>query len=257
MIAWGRDLPSFWRVVDMRLRLPPGYRVEPAGTHPPLDYEDYRSTALRHPTRPLHLLPQRLSELTGPVLGAERVRPADADLTRWDGGEAVGQRIIVHGRVVDSDGRPVPSTLIEVWQANAGGRYRHAVDDWPAPLDPHFAGGGRTITDDDGRYRFTTIKPGAYPWGNHRNAWRPAHIHFSLFGRAFTQRLVTQMYFPDDPLLSADPIFNSVPDPATRARLVAGYDHGASIEQWALGFRFDIVLRGREQTPFEGGPDDD
>ena len=241
----------------MTFLLPRGYRVDPDGTHPPHDHHDYRSTVLRHPTRPLRLLPQRLTELTGPLFGADRLQPGDDDLTHYDGGEAVGQRIIVHGRVLDSDGRAAPDTLIEVWQANAGGRYRHLVDQWPAPLDPHFAGIGRAVTDGDGHYSFTTIQPGAYPWKNHLNAWRPAHIHFSLFGQAFTQRLVTQMYFPGDPLFFQDPIFNSVPDEKARQRLISRYDHDATTDHWALGFRFDIVLRGREQTPFESEPDDD
>jgi protocatechuate 3,4-dioxygenase beta subunit len=233
------------------------YRPDPEGTHPPLDHPPYRSTALRHPSRPPYLLPQRLTELTGPLFGADRVGEGDADLTRWGGGEAVGQRVVVHGRVLDGDGRPVPDSLVEVWQANAGGRYRHEADTWPAPLDPHFAGCGRVVTDADGAYRFTTVRPGAYPWKNHHNAWRPAHIHFSLFGRAFTQRLVTQMYFPDDPLFFQDPIFTAVPDEAARRRMVAGYDHDASTDHWALGYRFDIVLRGRDATPFESEPDDD
>ncbi len=235
----------------------PRFAPDAPGTHPPLDFAGYRSTALRHPSRPLLVLPQRLTELTGPLFGHDRVQPGDDDLTWYDGGEAVGQRIVVHGRLLDSDGRAVPDALLEVWQANAGGRYRHVVDQWPSPLDPHFAGNGRVVTDSDGRYRFTTIRPGAYPWGNHPNAWRPAHIHFSVFGQAFTQRLITQMYFPDDPLFFQDPIFNSVPDPAARQRLVSAYDHGATVESWALGFRFDIVLRGRDQTPFETEPDDD
>ena len=202
-------------------------------------------------------MPHRLTEVTGPVFGDDRVQPGDDDLTHWNGGEALGQRIIVHGRLLDSGGRAVPNSLIEVWQANTGGRYRHVKDQWPAPLDPHFDGLGRTRTDADGHYQFTTIKPGAYPWGNHRNAWRPAHIHFSLFGQAFTQRLVTQMYFPDDPLFFQDPIFNSVPDEKARARMVSSYDHDVTTDHWALGFKFDIVLRGREQTPFESEPDDD
>jgi protocatechuate 3,4-dioxygenase beta subunit len=239
-----------------RLHLP-NYRPDPAGTHPDNNTPEYRSTALRHPTRELHLLPQRLTEVTGPVFGDDRVQPGDDDLTQWDGGEALGQRIIVHGRVLDSDGRPVPNTLLEVWQANTGGRYRHLNDQWPAPLDPHFNGMGRTATDGDGHYRFTTIKPGAYPWKNHHNAWRPAHIHFSLFGQSFTQRLVTQMYFPEDPLFFQDPIFNSVPDEKARARMISAYDHDVTTDHWALGFRFDIVLRGRTQTPFESEPDDD
>jgi len=225
------------------------YRADPPGTHPPYDYPDYGSTKLRHPRRALHVLPQRLTELTGPLFGAERVREGDDDLT--NDGAAIGQRIVVHGRLLDGDGHAAAGSLIEVWQANAAGRYAHAADRWPAPLDPNFAGAGRAVTDADGRYRFTTIRPGAYPWRNHDNAWRPAHIHFSVFGQAFAQRLITQMYFPDDPLFFQDPIFNSVPDPRARARLISAYDHDATTDHWALGFRFDIVLRGREQTPFE------
>ncbi len=202
------------------------------------------------------MLPQALTEVTGPMFGGERLQPNDDDLTRQHAGEPIGQRLIVHGRVLDGDGRPVPNTLVEIWQANAGGRYRHAVDNWPSPLDPNFTGHGRVVTDANGRYRFTTIKPGIYPWGNHPNAWRPAHIHFSLFGRAFTQRLVTQMYFPDDPMLARDPIINSIPDKAGRLRLISSYDHAATVESWALGYAFDIVLRGREATPFESGSDD-
>ena len=238
------------------MRFPDAYRLDERDTHPPLDFDGYRSTALRHPVRPLHVLPQRLTELTGPVFGHERLHPGDDDLTHYAGGEAVGQRIVVHGRVIDADGRAVPDSLVEIWQANAGGRYRHVGDQWPSPLDPHFGGAGRVATDAEGRYRFTTIRPGAYPWGNHANAWRPAHIHFSLFGRAFTQRLVTQMYFPDDPLFFQDPIFNSIPDENARQRLVSSYDHEATAEQWALGYRFDIVLRGVDATPFEDGSDD-
>jgi len=225
------------------------YRADPPGTHPPYDYPDYGSTKLRHPRRALHVLPQRLTELTGPLFGTERVREGDDDLT--NDGAAIGQRIVVHGRLLDGDGHAAPGSLIEVWQANAAGRYAHAADRWPAPLDPNFAGAGRVVTDADGRYRFTTIRPGAYPWRNHDNAWRPAHIHFSVFGQAFAQRLITQMYFPDDPLFFQDPIFNSVPDPRARARLISAYDDDATTDHWALGFRFDIVLRGREQTPFE------
>jgi protocatechuate 3,4-dioxygenase beta subunit len=238
-----------------RLDLTP-YRREP-GVHPPLLFPDYRSTARRAPQQPAVLLPHLLTEVTGPLFGDREVAASEADLTHWDGGEAIGQRIIVTGRVLDGAGHPVPDTLLEVWQANAGGRYRHLVDQWPAPLDPHFNGLGRLRTDADGRYRFVTVKPGAYPWGNHYNAWRPAHIHFSLFGRAFTQRLVTQMYFPDDPLFSRDPIFNSVRDERARRRLISSYDHDVTEEQWALGFRFDLVLRGRDATPFEENPDDD
>ncbi len=192
------------------------------------------------------------TELTGPVFGEDAVTAADADLTIGRDGEAVGQRIVVTGRLVDSAGRPITSSLVEIWQANASGRYRHRNDQWPGALDPNFTGGGRALTDDDGWYRFTTIKPGAYPWGNHPNAWRPAHIHFSVFGRAFTQRLITQMYFPDDPLFFQDPIFNAVPDPAARRRLIARYDHDVTRPEWALGFRFDLVVRGPAATPFEG-----
>ncbi|MGI5221011.1 protocatechuate 3,4-dioxygenase subunit beta [Nocardia sp. CA-290969] len=238
------------------LQLPPRYRGIDKSEEAPLDFADYRTTTLRHPKQPLILLPQRLGELTGPVLGEGRVTEADADLTLARGGEAQGQRIVVHGRVLDSDRKPVPNTLVEVWQANAAGRYRHQGDQWPAPLDPHFDGVGRVLTDSDGHYSFTTIKPGAYPWGNHHNAWRPAHIHFSLFGRAFTQRLVTQMYFPDDPMFFQDPIYNSVPDGA-RQRMVSVFDYDATTDNWALGFRFDIVLRGRDATPFEEEDHDD
>jgi len=227
----------------------PGYE-RPSGVHPPLDFPDYRSTALRAPRRPLLLLPHRLTEITGPLLGAERVTPADADLTAQHEGEPQGQRIIVSGRVLDSDGRPVPGTLVEIWQPNAAGRYRHSVDNHPAPLDPNFTGVGRCVTDSAGRYRFVTIKPGSYPWRNHPNAWRPAHIHFSLFGRAFTQRLVTQMFFPGDPLFFQDPIFNSVPEDA-RDRLISRFDLSRTVPEWALGYTWDIVLRGRGATAFE------
>jgi protocatechuate 3,4-dioxygenase beta subunit len=233
----------------------PRYEL-PDGVHPALLFPDYRSTVLRAPSQPLVVMPQRLTEVTGPLLGEALVGPTDNDLTRQHDGEPVGQRIILHGRVLDGDGRPVPHTLIEIWQANAGGRYRHTVDNWPAPLDPNFSGAGRTLTDADGAYRFVTIRPGAYPWGNHDNAWRPAHIHFSLFGRAFTQRLVTQMYFPGDPLFSRDPIFNSILDERARERVIARYDHDTTTDHWALGFRFDLVLRGRDATPFEDDDDD-
>ena len=217
----------------------------------PVGFPDYRSTGLRAPLRTPVDLPQRLTEITGPVLGEDRVQPQDSDLTLRNGGEAVGQRILVYGRVLDSDGRPVPDALVEVWQANAAGRYRHVVDNWPAPLDPHFDGLGRVVTDSLGRYEFMTIKPGAYPWGNHHNAWRPAHIHFSLFGRAFTQRLVTQMYFPGDPLFALDPIYQSITDQAARDRLVASYDHDLTSHEWATGYRWDVVLTGSHATPME------
>jgi protocatechuate 3,4-dioxygenase beta subunit len=224
-----------------------------AGIHPLADSPAYRSTALRHPVAPLVVIPQTLTELSGPVYGANDIGPLDHDLTRQHDAMPAGQRIVVSGRVVDEDGRPVPDALIEIWQANAAGRYAHKVDQWDAPLDPRFTGAGRTITDGDGRYTFITIRPGAYPWKNHHNAWRPAHIHFSLFGRAFLTRLVTQMYFPGDPLLPLDPIFNAVPDPRARERLVSSFDLSLTTPEWALGYRFDIVLRGAQETPMEHG----
>ncbi|MFR9729735.1 protocatechuate 3,4-dioxygenase subunit beta [Saccharopolyspora sp. MS10] len=224
--------------------------------HPALDTPEYRSSALRHPKRPLELLPQHLTEVTGPLLGHDRVGEHDHDLTAGHAGEPLGERIVVTGRVLDSGGKPVPHTLIELWQANAAGRYRHAGDRHPAPLDPHFTGTGRTTTDERGRYRFVTIKPGAYPWRNHDNAWRPAHLHFSLFGQAFAQRLITQMYFPGDPLLGQDPIFNSVRDPRARQRMISRFDLAGTVPEWALSYRFDIVLRGAETTPFEDEEDD-
>jgi protocatechuate 3,4-dioxygenase, beta subunit len=231
------------------LNLPRYERAE--GVHPPLESPQYRSSLLRSPKWPLVPLAQGLTEVTGPLLGAERVTAADADLTGRHAGEPIGERIIVTGRVLDSGGRPIAGTLVEIWQANSAGRYAHRVDDHPAPLDPNFDGVGRCMTDSDGRYRFITIKPGAYPWKNHLNAWRPAHIHFSLFGRAFAQRLVTQMYFPGDPLFAQDPIFNSVPDPAARERLIARFDLAVTQPDWALGYQWDIVLRGPAATVFE------
>ncbi len=227
----------------------PHYASEP-GASPPLSWPDYRSTQLRAPSRAPVVLPQRLTEVTGPLFGEDRVAANDGDLTRQSSGEPLGQRILVQGRVRDSDGRPVPDTLVEVWQANAAGRYAHERDTWPAPLDPHFSGLGRVVTDAEGRYRFTTVRPGAYPWGNHHNAWRPAHIHFSLFGRAFTQRLVTQMYFPDDPLMEYDPIAQSVPS-TSRGRLVSAFSLADTQPEWSLAYTWDIVLRGRGATPFE------
>jgi protocatechuate 3,4-dioxygenase beta subunit len=227
------------------------YPTESTKAHPPYLAPDYVATRTRSPRRPLVVIPHTLSELTGPVFGHESVHASDADLTRQGPGEPLGERIIVSGRVLDEDGRPVPNTLIEIWQANAAGRYAHAVDQHPAPLDPNFTGAGRCITDGSGHYRFTTIKPGAYPWRNHANAWRPAHIHLSLFGPSFLSRLVTQMYFPGDPLFPYDPIFNAIPEERARARLIAAFDLATTQPEWALGFRFDIVLRGREATPFE------
>ena len=233
-----------------------GYRPAEAGTHPPHRFEAYVSTRLRAPDRPLLPLTHTLTEITGPVYGDDAVASGDADLTRGHGGEPLGERIVVHGRLLDGDGRPVRDSLVEVWQANASGRYRHVVDTWPAPLDLHFDGLGRVVTDSLGRYEFLTVKPGAYPWGNHHNAWRPAHIHFSLFGRAFTQRLVTQMYFPDDPLFGQDPIFNAIPA-AARHRAVSRFSLERTQADWALAFEWDVVLRGTDQTPFETEDDGD
>jgi protocatechuate 3,4-dioxygenase beta subunit len=222
-----------------------------AGVHPPLDCPDYESTRLRHPREPLVYLPHTVTEATGPQLGDLRPGALDNDLTRQHAGEPLGERITVSGRLLDGDGRPIRDSLVEIWQANAAGRYRHRWDTWPAPLDPNFSGAGRCVTDADGRYEFTTIKPGAYPWGNHDNAWRPAHIHFSLLGTAFAQRLVTQMYFPGDPLCELDPIFNAVRDPQARQRLVSRFAIERTQENWALGYAFDIVLRGPDETPME------
>lgn len=227
------------------------YRKPPEGTHPPNDSPGYRSTALRHPKEPLVIVPQTLTELTGPAYPYGRIDASDSDLTRQHEGEPLGERIIVQGRVLDDGGRPIPHTLVEIWQANAAGRYAHRVDQHPAPLDPNFSGAGRMLTDSEGRYRFTTIRPGAYPWRNHDNAWRPAHIHFSLFGTSFLSRLITQMYFPGDPLMPFDPILNSIADEKARARLIAAFDLNVTRPEWALGFTFDIVLRGPNGTPME------
>jgi protocatechuate 3,4-dioxygenase, beta subunit len=211
----------------------------------------YRATLSRAPSQPLIAFPHTFSETTGPVFGDRPIGETDNDLTRQHAGEPLGERIVVGGRVTDEDGRAVPNALIEIWQTNAAGRYRHVVDNHPAPLDPNFTGGGRTATDMDGRYHFVTVKPGAYPWRNSDNAWRPAHIHFSLFGSAFLTRLLTQMYFPGDPLLAHDPMLQSIRDERARQRLVAEFDFALTQPEWAPGYRFDIVLRGRESTPFE------
>jgi protocatechuate 3,4-dioxygenase beta subunit len=222
--------------------------------HPDRDFAPYRSSLLRHPKQPLvSVRDPEAVELSGPVFGATDVTALDADLTRQHAGEPLGERITVTGRVLDRGGRPVRGQLVEIWQANASGRYAHHLDQHPAPLDPNFTGAGRCLTDDEGRYRFTTIKPGAYPWRNHTNAWRPAHIHFSLFGTAFAQRLVTQMYFPGDPLFAYDPILCSVTDPDARNRLVAAYEHDLSVPEWSLGYRWDIVLDGPDATWTEEG----
>jgi protocatechuate 3,4-dioxygenase, beta subunit len=228
-----------------------GFRRHEPGTQPDSFYSDYRATRTRAPSHPLILLPHTLSEVTGPVFGHSSVGPRDHDLTIQHAGEPLGERIIVRGRVLDGDGRAVSNSLIEIWQANAAGRYAHEKDNHPAPLDPNFTGTGRTLTDKDGFYSFVTIKPGAYPWRNHDNAWRPAHIHFSLFGPAFVTRLVTQMYFPGDSLFAYDPILQSIPGERARQRLISRFDLDATKPEWALGYTFDIVLRGRDSTPLE------
>jgi protocatechuate 3,4-dioxygenase beta subunit len=236
------------RIRDVTNAVAP-YRRESAD--PPYLHEDYVATRTRAPRRPLVPLPHTLSEVTGPVYGHERVGELDHDLTRQHDGEPLGERMILYGRVLDGDGRPVRNTLIEIWQANAAGRYKHEVDRHPAPLDPNFSGAGRCVTDDAGHYRLITIKPGAYPWRNHPNAWRAAHIHMSLFGPAFATRLVTQMYFPGDPLFFQDPIFHSVRDARHRELMIARFDLAETVPEWALAYEFDVVLRGREATPME------
>jgi protocatechuate 3,4-dioxygenase beta subunit len=220
-----------------------------AAIHPLRDYAPYRSSALRHPTHELVRTDPEEIELSSPAFGHTDVNAWESDLTIQHPGEPLGERIIVTGRVLDGEGRPVRNQLVEVWQANSAGRYVHKRDQHPAPLDPNFTGVGRVITGEDGEYRLVTVKPGPYPWRNHRNAWRPAHIHFSVLGPGFLTRLVTQMYFPGDPLFPLDPIFNSVRDPAVRERMVSSFDIGLTVPDWALGFRWDIVLRGREATP--------
>jgi protocatechuate 3,4-dioxygenase beta subunit len=221
-------------------------------TQPPYLHPDYKSTVLRAPSKPLIPIRQSLSELTGPVYGHDSLQPLDADLTRnaVKTAEPIGERIVVTGRVLDENGRPQPNMLIEIWQANAAGRYVHVSDQHPAPLDPNFLGAGRCVTDSEGRYKFYTIKPGAYPWGNHHNAWRPAHIHFSVFGHSIATRLVTQMYFPGDPLLAFDPIYQGVPA-GSRELLISRFMLDHTEPSFALGYEFDFVLRGRNQTPTE------
>jgi protocatechuate 3,4-dioxygenase, beta subunit len=227
------------------------YLREKPGNHPLYLSPEYTSTVKRAPTRKLHRIDQTLSEVTGPTFQTGWAGPNNADLTHQHKGEPIGERIIVAGRVLDEDGKPVPHTLVELWQCNSTGRYIHERDQHNAPLDPNFTGKGQVVTDENGAWRFLTIRPGAYPWRNTYNAWRPAHIHFSVFGPAFATRLVTQMYFPGDPLLPLDSIFNSVPDKEARYRLVSSYDHSLSEAEFALGFRWDIVLRGRQATPME------
>ncbi len=230
------------------------YRRPYADTQPEYLFPKYASTVKRAPREPLIVLPHTLSEVTAPVFGYGEIKPTDNDLTRQHTGEPLGERIVVSGRVLDENGKPLPNVLVEIWQANAAGRYNHRVDQHDAPLDPNFTGAGRFLTDNDGRYRFMSIRPGEYPWRNHHNAWRPAHIHFSLFGQAIVQRLVTQMYFPGDPLLDYDPMFTCVADETARSRLVSVFDWETTMPEYALGYRFDIVLRGREATPMERRP---
>ena len=224
------------------------FRPAAPGSQPDNNSPQYRSTGARHPKQPLLDWAHTVTETTGPQFHPKHFPPI-ADLTASG---VMGERIIVRGQVTDEDGRAVPNTMIEVWQANAAGRYNHPGDSHDAPLDPNFSGEGRVFTDSDGWYQYLTIKPGAYPWGNHANAWRPNHIHYSLFGAGFATRLITQMYFPGDPLLALDPIFHTVPDPAARDRLVSTFDLDVTRQDYALGYRFDVVLRGRLVTPMEG-----
>ena len=228
-----------------------GYRRPYFDTQPAHLYPGYRSTIKRAPSQPLVALPQTISEVTGPTFGRADIGPKDFDLTAQHPGAPIGERIVISGRLLDENARPIPNALIEIWQANAAGRYHHDIDDHDAPLDSNFSGVGRVLTGADGSYRFLTIKPGAYPWRNHYNAWRPAHVHFSLFGLGLVQRLVTQMYFPGDPLLPYDPMYNSIPDEKARERLISHFDWEHTIPDIALAYRFDIVLRGREDTPME------
>jgi protocatechuate 3,4-dioxygenase beta subunit len=229
------------------------YRPRNRAIHPPAYFPGYKTSVARSPQRPLLALQQSLSEITGPVFGHEMLHPLDNDLL-LNGRvtqDPIGERIIVHGRVLDENGNPVEGALVEVWQANAGGRYRHVNDNYVAALDPNFTGCGRVLSDRDGWYRFRTIKPGPYPWRNRLNDWRPAHIHFSIFGHAFVTRLITQLYFEGDPLLRHCPIYKSIPDLDARERLVARLDLDETIPLDTIAYRFDIVLRGRRQTPFE------
>jgi protocatechuate 3,4-dioxygenase beta subunit len=219
-----------------------------ADVHPPYLYADYKSTRLRAPAQPLVRVAPSPVETAGPAFPRHFVKASEADLTTWGNSAPLGEKMVLVGRVLDEDGRPVRRSLVEVWQANASGKYPHPVDDHDAPLDPNFLGKGQVLTDDEGRYRIVTVKPGAYPWQNHAFGWRPAHIHFSLFGNAYAQRLITQMFFPGDPLLAIDPILQSVPE-AGRNLLIADLDLEVGIEGVALGYRWDMVLRGPRATP--------
>ncbi|WP_216327609.1 protocatechuate 3,4-dioxygenase subunit beta [Deinococcus aestuarii] len=231
----------------------PRLRTLDPTVHPAYLHEAYTSSVRRAPHELLIPLPHTLADDTGPVFGEGRIRPDDHDTTRNGrvNGEPLGERIIVRGRLLDSSGRPVRGALIETWQANAAGRYVHTRDQHAAPLDPNFTGTARMLTDEHGEYELISIKPGSYPWRNHHNAWRPAHIHFSVFGQNFTQRLVTQMYFPGDPLLAYDPIYGGIPDEKGRRRLISRFDLELTQPEWALGYRFDLVLGGDAQTPWE------
>ncbi len=238
-----------------------GYYPRDRRRHPPARHDDYKTSLTRAPRLPLLSVENTLSEITGPVFGHGDIGPLDNDLLanfRQDGaapGAPIGERIVIHGRVLDENARPVPGGLIEIWQANAAGRYRHRNDSYRAPLDPNFGGCGRTLTDENGHYAFRTIRPGPYPWRNWVDSWRPAHVHFSIFGRAFAQRLITQLYFEGDPLIASCPIAGSIPDPEAVEQLVARLDLKASLPFDALTYRFDIVLRGRRSTPFENRPE--
>ncbi|WP_116133313.1 protocatechuate 3,4-dioxygenase subunit beta [Tropicimonas sp. IMCC34043] len=220
---------------------------------PPAHTPNYKTSVARSPRYSLISLQQSASEITGPVFGHNDIDPIDNDLIKnyAKTGDPVGERIIVHGRVLDENARPVPNTLVEIWQANAGGRYRHKKDTYLAPIDPNFGGCGRTLTDENGYYYFRTVKPGAYPWRNWVNSWRPAHIHVSIFGASFSQRLISQIYFEGDPLIPLCPIVHTVPDPAAIDRLVAKLDMNATIPLDTVAYKFDIVLRGRRSTLFE------
>jgi protocatechuate 3,4-dioxygenase, beta subunit len=230
---------------------PPIFGKLASGTQPHYLHPAYRSSVKRAPTRPLIVLPHTLSERTGPVFGQDMVRESDRDLTAQHAGDPLGERIVISGRLLDEGAKPVRGALIEVWQANAAGRYKHKLDQHHAPLDPNFSGFGRTLTDAEGHYKFISIKPGAYPWGNHANAWRPAHVHFSIFGAGLLSRLVTQMYFPGDPLLAYDPIYNCIADEEAKQGLISLFDWENTSPEFALGYRFDIVLRGRHATAME------
>lgn len=221
--------------------------------HPPAFAQSYKTSIARSPQYNLISLENTVSEITGPRFGHNDIDPIDNDLIKnyAKSGDPIGERIIVHGRVLDEDGRPQPNCLVEIWQANAGGRYRHKKDTYLAPIDENFGGCGRTLTDDNGYYFFRTIKPGAYPWRNYINSWRPAHIHISVFGSAFAQRLITQLYFEGDPLIAHCPIVNTIKDQAAIGQLIAALDLNSTIPLDSIAYKFDIILRGRRSTLFE------